>query len=719
MRIFLILFLTLTILSFPLVVKLEGYTTSDWTDITFNGIVNDGTVVEYSGNGSISILIDGVSLHKPQFDDSTSTFSLILDVSPSSSTPTLVIKKGDIGETHVKIWVEIAEKEFYIGEYVNSLNREGDPTNEKVFEISLERLSTPSNLSKAKDFGLTDYLKVRHEDKRLVLAFYYAWYGIPEGPLGSGKYKHWYGPGFTYQGTDHPLMGLYDSWDEKTLKKHMEMAYRNGIDGFVVSWWGQGSYEADTVQKMLRIAEDMKKRGEDFYITVYYEGYDWMTKDEALSDLEYILENYTSSDRFLRYRGAPVVFIYSRTIGGLRREDWEEIVEELTSKYGRVLLVADTLSGSFAKIFGAMHTYNVCGVFRTLEKILAGSRLMALDARRSGVVFVMNVMPGYDDTHIRVPGFKVDRMGGKLYEEMWKEVLLIDPDMVVITSWNEWHEGTEIEPSEEYGWKFLELTKKWARLWKERNEVSLNTASLRSFFRSQYVEEAGLLRASVYIRPDNHRIYVASDNLIARYALELLGDPLANDIGRKLEEFGGGYNGKHDVIVFKEISGNFYQMYNEFLGYVWSKKFGRMELLYEKPDLHHPITFWREFADLVAYASMNELLKSNIPDSIEFFQRLLEMWDGCGLRDSSPSPYYQTYKTALMVLCAKRLYRVSPRVVREHLYDLEKALHILLKTQDVEGGFTVGYECQNGDVVREDDMNTETTGIAAIAVLEE
>jgi hypothetical protein len=39
------------------------------------------------------------------------------------------------------------------------------------------------------------------------------------------------------------------------------------------------------------------------------------------------------------------------------------------------------------------------------------------------------------------------RRGGKTYDLMWKAALSAGADVVTITSYNEWHEGTQIEPA--------------------------------------------------------------------------------------------------------------------------------------------------------------------------------------------------------------------------------------------------------------------------------
>ncbi|MFW6109416.1 MAG: glycoside hydrolase family 99-like domain-containing protein, partial [archaeon] len=73
---------------------------------------------------------------------------------------------------------------------------------------------------------------------------------------------------------------------------------------------------------------------------------------------------------------------------------------------------------------------------------------------------VGTVTPGYDDTKIRVNGTKISREGNETYRKYWRPIHEYSLDWVLITSWNEWHEGTEIEPSRENGYSALYETRK-------------------------------------------------------------------------------------------------------------------------------------------------------------------------------------------------------------------------------------------------------------------
>jgi glycoprotein endo-alpha-1,2-mannosidase len=70
-------------------------------------------------------------------------------------------------------------------------------------------------------------------------------------------------------------------------------------------------------------------------------------------------------------------------------------------------------------------------------------------ARKKGVLFIPCVSPGFNVNrtfHEKSPLFRA-RSYGKTYDDWWKRVIASNPDAVAIISFNEWHEGTQIEPS--------------------------------------------------------------------------------------------------------------------------------------------------------------------------------------------------------------------------------------------------------------------------------
>src|SRR5438874_400779 len=79
-------------------------------------------------------------------------------------------------------------------------------------------------------------------------------------------------------------------------------------------------------------------------------------------------------------------------------------------------------------------------------------------------ISTITVIPGYDDRAVGRPPPRpvTDRWGGETYRVLWQEAVAAAPDYVLITSWNEWHEGSEIEPSVEYGSVMLNDTAAFA-----------------------------------------------------------------------------------------------------------------------------------------------------------------------------------------------------------------------------------------------------------------
>jgi glycoprotein endo-alpha-1,2-mannosidase len=296
---------------------------------------------------------------------------------------------------------------------------------------------------------------------REVLAFYYPWYG---------KTRHWGkadAANHDIQNSRHyPAQGAYDSHDPAIITRQISEAQTHHVTGLISSWWGQGTYEDQAVPLLLAAAG-----AKHFNISVYWEaapGKGGEQIDRAVSDLTYLLTRYGTNDAFLKVDGLPVIFVYGRVMGQVPFAAWPEILRRARSQAGNFLLVADGYSARNARQFDGLHTYNICGQVKgktpdELRTWAAAHYARAVKlARDRGDISCVTVIPGYDDTKIRKPGLDVDRLDGQVYRVLWDEAIKARPDWVLITSWNEWHEGSEIEPSFEDGGKYLKLTGEYA-----------------------------------------------------------------------------------------------------------------------------------------------------------------------------------------------------------------------------------------------------------------
>jgi hypothetical protein len=84
-----------------------------------------------------------------------------------------------------------------------------------------------------------------------------------------------------------------------------------------------------------------------------------------------------------------------------------------------------------------------------------------------GRIRVFTVCPGYDDSPLTSAGRKdsryrvIPREGTRTYQRMQKTALELTPppDFVVVTSFNEFHENTHIEPSSKFGDLYLKSSR--------------------------------------------------------------------------------------------------------------------------------------------------------------------------------------------------------------------------------------------------------------------
>ena len=87
------------------------------------------------------------------------------------------------------------------------------------------------------------------------------------------------------------------------------------------------------------------------------------------------------------------------------------------------------------------------------------------ELKSSGLSCELSVGPGYNDVKIR-PWNSVntkERLDGGYLKDMWTRATDAKADAISITSYNEWGEGTQIEPSIEYGTKYLDIVREMTK----------------------------------------------------------------------------------------------------------------------------------------------------------------------------------------------------------------------------------------------------------------
>jgi hypothetical protein len=303
-----------------------------------------------------------------------------------------------------------------------------------------------------------------------VLAFYYGWYGNPDV---SQRWVHWKNVDTAKkhidESTHYPVLGPYDSHDPKIVDTHCRQAKDVGLTGFIVSWWAKGDFHDQGMPLMLDAA---KRHG--LKVTIYYEFVPPRGKptiEGAVNDLSYIVDTYGKHPAWLSVAGKPVIFVYGRAVNDIKLEGWEQVIHDFKAKRpSGAVFIGDRISPAAARIFDGIHTYNPTGLTKgkSLEEIRGWAKTTFPDWVKTagpGRIACVTIIPGYDDSvqpSRKPPRPITERFNGETYKVMWEEAIAANPDWVLVTSWNEWHEGSEIEPSVELGDKDFKTTKQFA-----------------------------------------------------------------------------------------------------------------------------------------------------------------------------------------------------------------------------------------------------------------
>lgn len=337
-------------------------------------------------------------------------------------------------------------------------------------------------------------------NRPLIGSYYYPWYTLKRWKWGQdvmGK----------------PLLGPYNNSDQKVINKHIDWAQEAGIDYFIYSWLGTNKDKQIESQIVTSFIKEINKR--DLKIMPLYETplalnqspdrIDFNKEflpgervgDRFVKDMLLHTNLAQTSENFLEIENCPRVAIYLARNMVNQEQYFSKLTKELSINNQCLDLTADVsfwntsnnpltlsqkssdeqwewLADNFSAVFGYNMYSNDINVYKikgdlAFDKIFLKAKSVNQGKweKRShdvGLKYHYSIQPGYDDRPLRGDDRPAAPPSEKFLLMDWDRIRdnLSTNDHILITSFNEWYEGTAIEPSKKDGTSLIAANRKAA-----------------------------------------------------------------------------------------------------------------------------------------------------------------------------------------------------------------------------------------------------------------
>ncbi|XP_046896021.1 glycoprotein endo-alpha-1,2-mannosidase-like protein [Hypomesus transpacificus] len=349
-----------------------------------------------------------------------------------------------------------------------------------------------------------------------VHIFYHLWYGTPHM---DGKYMHWdhalvqhwdpkiassyprgrHMPPEDIGSSFYPELGPYSSRDPDVIESHMEQIGAAAAGVIVLSWYPPGLADdnGEPTEDLVPAVLDAAYR-HSLKVAFHIQPYRGRTDQSVHDNIKYIIDRYGDHGAFYKFTTStgkvlPFFYIYDSYL--TPPEAWSDLLTPAGSHslrgtaYDAVFIALiveerhkhDILAGGF----DGMYTYFASNGFSFGSSHQNWKAIKAF-CDGNNLLFVPSVGPGYIDTSIRPWNNHNtrNRVNGRYYEMALQAALGVRPEVVTITSFNEWHEGTQIEKAvpkktvtrlyldyqPHQPELYLELTRRWAEQFNKEKE---------------------------------------------------------------------------------------------------------------------------------------------------------------------------------------------------------------------------------------------------------
>lgn len=310
----------------------------------------------------------------------------------------------------------------------------------------------------------------------------------------------------------YPLAEPYDSSDPVVLDYHALLMKYSGIEGVLVDWYGSRN-GAESTEALF---EAMSRAGLE--LAIVYEDRNNLdgasTESQKIKwgqdDMLYLYDNFFRKDTYIKIDGKPLLMCFGPI--EICTENfknaptmWSEIFSPLTVRKMTPCFLA--LYGASKNANDSRNT-NASGEFIWVN---ANNAAFIDDLKTRFNYYMGSAYPGFKDFY-KEGGWgdnitPVDYRDGQEFRDQLAVADSKKVPMLQLVTWNDFGEGTQIEPTVEDGYKYLEIVQKFSG-------VKYDKSVLESIFRHyslrrKYASDANALkildnayRAFVNLEPD-------------------------------------------------------------------------------------------------------------------------------------------------------------------------------------------------------------------------
>jgi hypothetical protein len=276
----------------------------------------------------------------------------------------------------------------------------------------------------------------------------------PPGPALFAYYYQWFNAtSWRRAKIDLPEIGGYSSDDTRVMHSQIQQAKAAGITGFIVSW-----KDTEVNTRRLRTLVEVATQ-EHFTLSMIYQGLDFdrnpLPAAKVAADFVMFAKQFAGNPVFARMGGKPLTIFsgtwaYShadvaRITSGVRPRLLVLSTEKSVEGYRRLADVTDGDAYYWSSVNPDTNpTYSA--------KLNQMSAAVHADAK----YWIAPFAPGFDAR--LVGGTKtVPRKNGTTLRTEYATALKSSPDALGLISWNEFSENTYVEPSKDFGHRYLDV----------------------------------------------------------------------------------------------------------------------------------------------------------------------------------------------------------------------------------------------------------------------